>query len=214
MFLIFWLILLIQFFISSFERVPRSIQIWRTQVSLKFLLTKFHVTQTDWPNWALPKYWALFSKTTWTPFDETIQLANTIHFVDTFGQQKNNWTWILLQNNSYEKEMIEFEPARIFLSLTATALFPMKTMLKLGSHEWFTLAMVGKIPPPKGVVSRNSPWPKSSAFFQILDSDNYKSRYPAKIETQNRLWQPDFGVSVVEFTGSFSFDIYHFSSYW
>ena len=207
MFLIFWLILLIQFFISSFERVPRSIQIWRTQVSLKFLLTKFHVTQTDWPNCA-------FSKTTWTPFDETIQLANTIHFVDTFGQQKNNWTWILLQNNSYEKEMIEFEPARIFLSLTATALFPMKTMLKLGSHEWFTLAMVGKIPPPKGVVSRNSPWPKSSAFFQILDSDNYKSRYPAKIETQNRLWQPDFGVSVVEFTGSFSFDIYHFSSYW
>ena len=110
--------------------------------------------------------------------------------------------------------MIEFEPARIFLSLTATALFPMKTMLKLGSHEWFTLAMVGKIPPPKGVVSRNSPWPKSSAFFQILDSDNYKSRYPAKIETQNRLWQPDSGVSVVEFTGSFSFDIYHFSSYW
>ena len=207
MFLIFWLILLIQFFISSFERVPRSIQIWRTQVSLKFLLTKFHVTQTDWPNCA-------FSKTTWTPFDETIQLANTIHFVDTFGQQKNNWTWILLQNNSYEKEMIEFEPARIFLSLTATALFPMKTMLKLGSHEWFTLAMVGKIPPPKGVVSRNSPWPKSSAFFQILDSDNYKSRYPAKIETQNRLWQPDFGISVVEFTGSFSFDIYHFSSYW
>ena len=185
MFLIFWLILLIQFFISSFERVPRSIQIWRTQVSLKFLLTKFHVTQTDWPNCA-------FSKTTWTPFDETIQLANTIHFVDTFGQQKNNWTWILLQNNSYEKEMIEFEPARIFLSLTATALFPMKTMLKLGSHEWFTLAMVGKIPPPKGVVSRNSPWPKSSAFFQILDSDNYKSRYPAKIETQNRLWQTGF----------------------
>ena len=53
--------------------------------------------------------------------------------------------------------MIEFEPARIFLSLTATALFPMKTMLKLGSHEWFTFAMVGKMPPPSGVVSRNSP---------------------------------------------------------
>jgi hypothetical protein len=34
-------------------------------------------------------------------------------------------------------------PALIFLSLTAIALLPMKTMVKLGSHEWFTLAMVG-----------------------------------------------------------------------